>query len=68
MKGAPPPKVARIEEKLDDKQIEPELEETAEIEHFANHLKASASHLRYMFFYWYSHKCLSMELAGPSAH
>ena len=32
MMGAPPPKVARVEEKLDDKQIEPELEETAEIE------------------------------------
>ena len=32
MMGAPPPKVARVEEKLDDKQIEPELKETADID------------------------------------
>ena len=34
MISAPSPKVARVEEKLDDKQIEPELEETAEIKEF----------------------------------
>ena len=32
MISAPPPKVPRVQEKLDDKQIEPELKETADID------------------------------------